>query len=228
MGKVLHASYSGFFPFCLKNQNTGATIPPDPLWYPSPPITIETAMRWYWRVKKWKIDVSHVIFVDQQETIFTDTKYVQHPNIGFLYLGEEAKITEEKKYVCGMSGLNIIGNNPDFDPGSGEDDFGCRIWFQSYPGKLDDWGIFRLPDPGDNRPIKEYDFYVALNFVFGEIGGVDLSGGNYQISINYPDSPDKIEMIFNDTRNFVKIYPEEYWSYGGTYDTATGAPLTET
>lgn len=222
MGEVLYASQSGWFPFCLRNQNTGAAIPPDPRWFPSP-IRLEDAMRWYWRVRKWKIQVSK----DNGEFgIFTDTKFVEHPNIGVSFLSQAAPIEREEDYVCKpISYLGLLAYNPDFDPGSGENDFGCRIYFATDPDNVfNDWGIYRKPAPEEQIDSKDYDFYYALNFVYGEIGGVDLSAGTHTTSINYPDGPDEIKMEFSEV-NFIKIYPERYWSYGGFYNEATGEPI---
>jgi len=47
MGKVLHASYSGYFPYCLANYT-------DPIFNIFTPINLTLAMKLYWRLKKFR------------------------------------------------------------------------------------------------------------------------------------------------------------------------------
>ena len=49
MGKVLHASYSGYFPFCLISQAKN-----NPSEYPFE-VNLKNAMALFWKVKTWRV-----------------------------------------------------------------------------------------------------------------------------------------------------------------------------
>ena len=64
MAKVLHASYSGYFPSCLHLSETLAIF------------TLEEAMEIYWRVKAWTISGTYVNFIGESSSFsqtFTST-----------------------------------------------------------------------------------------------------------------------------------------------------------
>jgi len=54
MGKILHASGSGYFPFCI--QETQQVDPWDE------PLSLKEAMSLYWKVKSWTIQVTGNLF----------------------------------------------------------------------------------------------------------------------------------------------------------------------
>lgn len=55
MGKVLHASYSGWFPFCLSPYDLGNIFPV------YTPIELKPAMRIWWVIKKFRLYGTYVI-----------------------------------------------------------------------------------------------------------------------------------------------------------------------
>jgi len=58
MAKVLHASYSGYFPSCLQVSDEFAIF------------TLEEAMEIYWRVKAWTISGTYINYIGESSSFF--------------------------------------------------------------------------------------------------------------------------------------------------------------
>jgi hypothetical protein len=190
MGKVLHASKSGYFPFCLKN-----TTPYEdwPEWSPETfiGVPLKIAMYWYWIVKTWIVSVPEIPYARNATSIYGN------------YLSSSAvPITKEEDIVCGYDFLQLRGQDPDFDPGSGEDDFGIGMLFKPWP-------IVR----GDNISnvgyyVQETDTYY-LQFITLFTFGSSLLLESPILGIN--------NIGFGYNNRTINFTATGRWEYGGTY-----------
>jgi len=197
MGKVLHASGSGYFPSCIQN-GTG-------YW------SLEKAMDIYWRVRTWEISLSVTYLITEGEGSQTlTTSPLQNP------YELTAFVTEEEAIPCNINFFEIAGSGPGGD---------FRITFGTVKkgGSLYDPGFDFYATWGD-----EYDFGFAEFEVTSGDGGDDVRpfsiyGSNpIQMSFNVYERPEVSFTLLDAT---LSVEPKEWWSYGGTYNTSTGARL---
>lgn len=192
MGRVLHASDSGWFPFCIydvPSSNVGQGTD-NPLG-----LTLVKAMELYWRIKKW-----HAVITQDNPPPDGSTT----ADFFFERSGEPNPINpvSEEELVC----FRPIGG--DFFV-SGFDQINITFSF-----------IVMLPRNNLYYPAMGLAGNIISNYwgsikPYGEIiGSIDVVGFG---SINCYGAGG---FSVNGT-----ITPVEYWSYGGTYDTATGRPL---
>jgi hypothetical protein len=89
MGKVLHASDSGYFPFCIAD---GA--PEDCPW------TLEKAMQTYWRVRTWTFSASGIVRDNLDPGTFPFSSTIT---------GITSELTLEEDLVCGENIFSFFG-----------------------------------------------------------------------------------------------------------------------
>ena len=198
MPKVLHASYSGYFPNCIETapENKNQLIAG----------TLEETMELYWRVKTWRLDfVSGSVTFDYGEGVSETLTYTASQQT----LGSVNAINETY-LVCGI--YPVVSGTANYSINSG--------FNQSL--------IFRLGE-GFVKALNEI-YYMPFVFDMGfvttqqyeyQVGSVTINGLSVPLygQIDGPP-PDSI------TGNIsASISATEYWSYGGTYNTQTGAPL---
>jgi hypothetical protein len=191
MGKVLHASGSGYFPSCI--------VAGDP---EECPWTLENAMKMYWRVRTWRFQANGILYDRDSDTEYEFSADVQ----GITSVDvDEIPQTLEEGLVCSNYFL-----------GSGTDIF------------------FGLPEKSGNLYNSGLLGYVETGADTGDIVGFEFSTktvGTFSASILGVNIP-MFGYIGNDEPNYASMIeasatltPSLWWSYGGTYDTATGSPL---
>lgn len=210
MGKVLHASYSGYFPFpfCLSENNSFPTG--RETFYPVG-LSLEQAVSLYWRVSKWQF--SDNFTPASYETIFQFTYYPTFQNI-----------PEEKALLCssGFVFSEIFNQQSGF------------IFSQIIEGYL-----FQSPQLLPQNIVKKGNLYYPQLFfngywvnyaefgtgvtLFNPMGDSNVVGSLriewLQYIVNIP-----LYSFYTNPYSVV-LKAIEYWSYGGTWDTATGARL---
>lgn len=103
MGKILHASGSGYFPFCI--QETQQVDPWDE------PLSLKEAMSLYWKVKSWTVQVTGNLFY----SIF---RYEPGAQTGLSQLGVQtldAKVCPSR--VGAVSNFDVTLYTPSFPDG---------------------------------------------------------------------------------------------------------------
>ena len=182
MGKVLHASKSGYFPFCLPPlQSEGL--------YHFTTATLENAMRAFWILRSFSITGSYNTFDSSRD--FS------------IVLSNTA--SSEEEIVC----------NPIWEVSSSSNlDTGTTVGSWYTGNNFYTYGDLIVPD-------------YSISALYLEGGGAgfsvtSLDGSNYQETFSFEN------MTFYGERGDASgfsINPISYWSYGGTYDTQTGARL---
>jgi len=197
MGKVLHASGSGYFPGCIV-----AGDPADCPW------TLEKAMQTYWRVRTWTFTASGIAteINDPTDTVLFSSTITGITSHDFQ---TEVPQTLEEGLVCGNYFDGIIL------------DAYCFIDFSNQAktsGGLYDSGLF-------GEAVDETA--AAVEFLFGTNISSDFNisilGTNIPISMRYVN--DDQEFTYQVTSGSATLTPTLWWSYGGTYNTSTGEPL---
>ena len=179
MGKVLHASGSGYFPSCLSQNSTLATQ------------SLTDAMEIYWKVRSWAVTISgdvngYQVFVstasDETDLVcgsdFLPSIDAPFLDLYFFYLAGPLvdSYLNPQKYAM-LPGFHMI----------------C----QSESGSVQISSEFI--DGRGTVLAGTFSFYDKSYSLFAEGGGIEERSGS--------------------------VIPNSYWSYGGTYDTATGNPL---
>lgn len=226
MGKVLHASASGYFTGCIKEQNILKECVEG---------SLTQIMSLFWRVKKWEAKINgslqRTIGEDEEQQTLTFTF-----NGIFIELENQfPQATVEEDLVCFNSGAKpylVYLKTANWYSVDGEpvsDTFGLVI---SSGYRSDEYhsGVERSGD----------DYRVATTIVSGTTlllnGNGDtppdyidplVQAGDYTINTNVGTLTGKLWSAFADTPAtcVVTINAKEYWSYGGTYNTSTGEPL---
>ena len=150
MAKVLHASYSGYFPACLIEESTLATQP------------LEDAMAIYWKVKSWTVTISGALPVSPRTFTRTDPDetYLVCNNNEFSPSDENNVFFLYGFFVNSYSNPTLYGVIPQFFisgdgqmyTSGGGDEFATlvgsyTVFGQSYP-------LFRITDEGDETPAS--------------------------------------------------------------------------
>ena len=197
MGKVLHASGSGYFPGCIAD---GA--PEDCPW------TLEKAMQTYWRVRTWDFEASGIATNndDPSDTYpfsSTITDITSHSEQTFL------PQTAEEGLVC--------GNYFSF---FGELRYEAYIdFFQvERSGSLYNSGLAGVVLDYTTDPLQ-FQFGAELSSAFS----ISILGTSIPIDMFW-DNDDE-EESYRITSGSATLTPTLWWSYGGTYNPSTGARL---
>lgn len=196
MGRVLHASYSGYFPFCLNEipesyrsafSNISTT-------------SLENAMRIFWRIKKFRI---YGRFAETSTEEIKDWEMVV-----------ESTANEERDIVCfrGEENWKVVSYLNLLAGGEGPNIFGPRFIFsypiytlnKEYVVQLIIDGYFSGTQGPGGFVYRNPSYFVNFDRTFN-FEGVTLYGFNAGLEMKY-------EIL-------------EYWSYDGTWNTKTGAKL---
>jgi len=195
MGKVLHASGSGYFTGCIE-ESTDSNYAVWPL---------EKAMQTYWRVRAWDFSADIVvrIFDYPNEGENTDIPYTTSvTDIRSDAEDEETLVCYNEFFKAGNNGVDLF-----FFPAKKVGD----LYYSGLGGFIDDGGSG-----------TEFAFWVDNQTYPSSQFTISILGSTLDLTaFNYGDEPYETEVI-SCTASLV---PSEWWSYGGTYDTSTGEPL---
>ena len=241
MGKVLHASYSGYFPFCTEQGTPSSSKE-----YLS--LTLLEAMTLFWRVKTWELAFSgEVNYTYPEGTLLPGLiQSIAFFNDSFFACETRGtNIAAEEDFVCVQDADNFffatIGSIPSIIS------FYQSEYIPYPPQNNSGKHFFRLEFTTNNR-IKTSDpnFFVTFADIFSLpnalIGLKDLEDfpemsktiGSYSISFGgftkngilycTADGVGPQGEILSGNVS-LQIRAKEYWPYGGTYNTETGLPL---
>jgi hypothetical protein len=204
MGKVLHAGASGYLPFCII---PASTIPQEVVgtYYPFA-LSLDQLVSLFWRVKKWTYEDN----LGPTGEIFSLFVNIPGPGIQDLPVDEEGLVCIDA-YIYFRTFPRDNGNSylRDFALFSGSV---LKVGGLYYP-KFYFFGDFR----DDSIPIS------GSGLTPGDIGTFET--GIFTMSwLGHSISAPLYSYGGGETFN-PKLTATEYWSYGGTYDTSTGAPL---
>lgn len=223
MGKVLHASYSGYFPFCINKgkpplgTGLGTAHPVG--------IPLKKYMSWWWKIKKWKLTGQSTA----QERAGGGDLYNNWTTVSLnqdtvWLLG----VAKEEDLVCLRTGVRTIRVGFNGFASTDAGDFGFTntwdIFFDTTRYYLDGntiyphiyvAGWFSSLIPGDPKVITQVDPYT--NFYIDGVR-IPVYTSWFPFYTLYSDWSWSGSQEFN-------LDPEEYWSYGKTWNTATGNPL---
>jgi len=214
MGKVLHASKSGYFPFCDQNSlDFSNDLKIDG--------SLEQIMSLYWRVKRFKYALT-----GQYTAPFADTITISG---GSGVFAQNIYPENEENLVC-SGPILFTGSATLSTPAiTVTPNFYMRLFEASF---LSPVPFFQ----STGSTYKTY-FQIESDAAFGQqfINSISRNPetsvpcGTYSVEILSQIL--KSGTLFQDfSTNYsgnvsLVIEPSEYWSYEGTYDTVTGAPL---
>jgi hypothetical protein len=203
MGKVLHASYSGYFPTCIID---GTPTPPKE--YLS--LTLEQAMALFWRVKTWEARASGSFYdLSLSSTIaYTSNSYSD--------MSPSISIQKEEDFVCKGSQTFYFERvaTATITP-----DVGAPYYAD---GTMNFQYIFSLIKKGGSTYYPSFtisSINSLTSFYTSKIGTYKINYLNYELigDLFGPDGSSGAALI--------EINAKEYWSYGGTYNTSNGSFL---
>ena len=216
MGKVLHASNSGYFPYCLNTQNVSS--------YPYvAQINLDLAMAIFWRAKRirWFGNITW-------PSVGWDN-LPWHLEISSSATMEEGLVCWPKWIVSSVENLNDGGGNP-INVGSDS------LWNSTE---------FYYEEGSSQSNLVNLDLTISAFFVSGAILGFTLGAFSFNTVYQYYSMPFAnagtliLAGEFPYTGNQAPIFDSsppndytttlnhtiEYWSYGETYNISTGLPL---
>jgi hypothetical protein len=199
MGKVLHASGSGYFPFCITEVDSITE---------GFRGTLEQMMAIYWRVKKWEIAMSGVGLLD---------RFFPFPFNGIAY--EMTRITPqetEENIVCSSNFFFNTSSVP-ISPGGSTGIFELQFGGAKKNGDIYTLGGRAVVDGVGYDGLRTNSSAASVVGTWSmEFLGGPITGDLYALRDGSWDGSSGIIMT---------ISAKEYWSYGGTYNTTTGEPL---
>jgi hypothetical protein len=204
MGKVLHASGSGYFINCIEESGDSANA----IW------TLENAMKLYWRVRSWSFSASGTL--EEEGDLFSFSFNIDNIKSYFYSIEADERIPtpREEQLVCGDASYPNFQN---IDDPNLENNINVGLQ-----------GIFRVGDlynPSfegvvENRFPYNLQFFMASSIpsFYPTLSTISLFGGVLPIGVR--------SRVGGEVLSFTAtLTPTEWWSYGGTYDTSTGARL---
>jgi len=244
MGKVLHASKSGYFPFCIKERTTENVGPGTR--YPIG-LSLEDAMRAYWLIDALTIESSTFSYVTPINFHMGEASAFDFVISQQVYFRE--KFASEESHVCYPREVS-----PPFDY-LGTTSFFCDSFdYISIPPYLYtiQWAVSIGPqNPGEAAIIKDGDLYYHNIIASPAIVLIDKPEGDpsdysflattniqEQTPGSYVQSSGNFNFfglgttpLYKRTGTFqfgdanFSVVPQSYWSYGGTWNTETGELL---
>jgi hypothetical protein len=206
MGKVLHASGSGYFPTCIIDETT--IIQPERYLN----LTLEQAMALFWRVRTWEARASGS-FVDGGLQLAA----IEYTSNSFLEMTPTISVNEENSLVC-KGAETFLFDRPataTITSTSGETIYvDTNITFQFSVLSIQKVGLSYYP-----RFLIETIGTLTSIFTH-KIGTYKITYLNYDIVGDlFAQSAGSLGSAL------IEIRAKEYWSYGGTYNTSTGQLL---
>ena len=223
MGKVLHASASGYFTGCIKEQN---------LLVECFSGNLTQVMALFWRVKKWEATITGSL----QRTLGGITGTLTFDGTTRELQPQEPIPSIEEDLVCFNSEAK-----------------GSLIYYTSAAWATDQDGnpfsdTLALGVSSGHRNYEQYtgvektenNFRIAGSLLFSATFLINGNGntppiyssplveaGSYNITFYDGTLTGKLWSTFADTAAscVITVNAKEYWSYGGTYNTSTGEPL---
>jgi hypothetical protein len=221
MGKVLHASASGYFTGCIKEQN---------LLKECFSGNLTQVMALFWRVKKWEATITGSL----QRTLDGVTHTLTFDGTTRELDSQSPSPTTEEDLVC-FNGeakaflVYIKTANWYASDGIPQDDtFGLLI-SSGYRSDDEYSGVEKTED--DYRVFGET--LLGPTFLINGNGNTApdysplVEAGSYNITFYDGTLTGKLWSTFADTTAscVITVNAKEYWSYDGTYNTSSGAPL---
>jgi len=208
MGKVLSAQGSGYFPNCIEQVESISS---------GLKGSLVNMMGIYWRVKKWKASLSGTAQINFNDTIFNGTEYDIPPRFGERT--EESLICNP--FVDFLSGNLEVGRILIND----ERIIGQFRFFVNMQGDLvaqkQAGNVYSYPNQVSVGIDFYGDFFVNEPTLSQNVGSWSVNWYGGSISGTLYSQADRYQ-----SPNIVLTYTaSEYYSYGGTYNTQTGAPL---
>ena len=202
MGKILHASYSGYFPKCIEESADSKFA----VW------PLEQAMQTYWRVRAWDFSANIVVRVYNfpEEGEDTDLPFaISITDIRSYVEDESTLVCNENEFTKAASGqyADLL-----FSPVAFGDEFYKKVgdlYYSGFGGIIEDGDIELAFSPNNNT-------YPSAQF------SISILGSTLDITANYLGNEGYESEVISCTASLV---PSEWWSYGGTYNTQTGALL---
>jgi hypothetical protein len=203
MGKVIHASYSGYFPTCIIS---GTPTPSQE--YLS--LTLEQAMALFWRVRTWEAKASGSFRDNVLEA------NIEYTSGSFADMIPSIEIAEEKNLVCKGSETFYFQRDATAtitpDVGDPYNTYGA-IGFQYIFSSIKNSGSTYYPS-----------FVLACVNSLTSVYTAKI--GTYYIKyLGYTFTGDLFGQAGSSGSALIEVNAKEYWSYGGTYNTSTGQPL---
>jgi hypothetical protein len=222
MGKVLHASASGYFTVCIKEQNVLTSCFSG---------NLTQVMALFWRVKKWEATMTGTLRRfsgdESQSLTFDGIPRELEPQQPIPSTEEDLVCFNggAKSYLLYYSNFVAIDQdgNPFIDPLAFAVIFG-DINDEQYNGIEKSENSFRIGGQmffsatflisgnGNTPPVYAYPLFSAGNYQIITSAGT-ITGGLWS---SWTDRTANCNIVIN---------AKEYWSYGGTYNTSTGEPL---
>jgi len=231
MGKVLHASKSGYFPRCLSDSSE---LPRDSNYIIG---GIQEVMTPFWRVRKWEISVTGS-FSDGGLTQW-DFNGTANELFGNPVIEKEEDLicfnSQDKFYISFSSGyvswgtLTTIveqGQPPITEPLILEAPLYVGLGYLFSP-----YNTFEANSIVRNDDVYKLPFFWGIQTFSLLSDSLDqgwIPVGTYTFDvIGVSTTPRTLYGPPNLSGSATAIVSaKEYWSYGGTYDTSTGLPLT--
>jgi hypothetical protein len=203
MGKVVHASYSGYFPTCITD---GKPTPPEE--YLS--LTLEEAMALFWRVKTWEAKASGSFRDNVLEA------NIEYTSGSFENMTPSVIVNEEKNLVC-YGNRTFYFERPataTITPDEGD------------PYDVDGSADFQYSFSSINKSGSIYYPYIFISSINSTSSGYTSKIGTYKITyLGHNIAGDLFGQDGSSGNALIEIRAKEYWSYGGTYSTSIGSPL---
>ena len=196
MGKVLHASYSGYFPFCLDEYDLDEQLPA------YSPISLDLSMKIWWRIKKFRFYGNYIANIDgepvEQPWEFTAIRNAGSEERIVCYKFPAWNIESQINTVQLEVSMQTAWRVEVVEEGRTEIKYILSFGFSFFvenPSVQEQGVSYGSPSESDN--VNTYDFEGLTLYDTQFVGSATILGH---------------EIL-------------EYWSYGGTYNTSTGLPL---
>jgi hypothetical protein len=222
MGKVLHASYSGYFTGCIKEQNILKECFQG---------SLTQIMSLFWRVKKWEAMITGSL----QRTISGTPQSINFDSIFRELQSQDPYPTAEEDLVCFNDGSKPslvyykTANWYNVDGSPVSDTFALVVG----SGYRSDQYYSGVERSGNNYRVFG-NTLLGATFLINGNGNTPpdytdplVEAGDYNINTNLGTLTGKLWSAWADTPAtcVININAKEYWPYGATYSTTTGEPL---
>lgn len=170
-------------------------------------------MALYWRTRKWRFEASGSFITDASP---------ERPVSGSGDVVKLNEIASEENLLCLGRGDSILYGYIPTDQGNWDIDMSFNIqsdvftFLNSYQNKTKVYPWFEINSGFiQNHNVREDQKIGTIRFLFN----------GYTISKNLYTNDGQSPWTGTNGNVLIDIICKEYWSYGGTYDTATGNPL---
>jgi hypothetical protein len=220
MGKILHASGSGYFNECVSVGASGFGVGV---------FSLDHFMKMYWRAKEFRfvLQATLAIIDPGDEYSATFSIFTPPPPVGPVIFQKYPSIVNEEEMVCGFYyEANFFPNASLEGVIATSQDVNNPATLYNFGGGLGNIPLDVFGDDTGNVGVIQITLGQPTSFPYNIQAPINFGGVTVQGYLGFRSDEEFSFILDTSASSFTASFEvDEYFSFGGTINTSTGEPL---